>query len=94
MGSFPLMARPTPTPEDFQHEWERRLWQAMQARTPKPWANKELSLAAGLNETFVRDALQLHRMPSIDNVTKLAKVLGVRPAWLAAYDDGEPQGQQ
>lgn len=88
------MARPTPKPE-FKSEWERRLWQAMLAREPA-WTNRELSLAAGLNETFVRDAFQRHRSPSIENVAKLARALGVRAAWLAGWEDdaGDRTGGQ
>jgi len=38
---------------------------------------KSLSLAAGLNESFVRDMLQRNRMPSLDKFARLVGVLGM-----------------
>lgn len=42
---------------------------------------KEVSLAAGLNETYVRDALKRNR-GKLENLRKVAAVLGHSPEWL------------
>lgn len=39
-------------------------------------ALKQISIAADLGETFVRDVLKRGRVPSLENVIVLARVLG------------------
>lgn len=53
---------------------------------------KQLSLAAGLNETYVRDLLKAEKPnPRYFHLKALAVELGVSVAWL---DTGEDQGAQ
>ena len=50
---------------------------------------KQLSLSAGLNETYVRDLLNSEDPnPRLRHVTALAKELGVSVAWLDTGSDG------
>ena len=42
---------------------------------------KEVSLAAGLNETYVRDALKRNR-GKLENLQKIAVALGHPPEWI------------
>lgn len=47
---------------------------------------KSLSLAAGLNESFVRDMLQRKRRPSLDKFSRLVAVLGTTVAEIMGED--------
>jgi len=64
-------------------DWKKKLQDeiARQGRNMK-----EVSLAAKLGETYVRDALMRDRIPKIENRRKLAEALGKEPGWL----DSEP----
>ena len=64
--------------------WKKRLETAMEARG---FSMKSLSLAAGLGETFVRDALKRDRRPTVDKLGKLADALGVPLASLVSDAD-------
>lgn len=58
-------------------EWESRFRQRMEAQGH---TMKSLSLAAGLNESFVRDMLQRKRRPSVEKFSKLVSILGTTVA--------------
>ncbi|MGB3536822.1 MAG: LexA family transcriptional regulator [Mesorhizobium sp.] len=55
-------------------EWEVRFRTLMEDRG---YTMKSLSLAAGLNESFVRDMLNRKRQPGIDKLTRLLAAMGV-----------------
>lgn len=74
VGSVPIMAE----------TWQKRLEDAMRE---KGFSMKSLSIAAGLNETFVRDALKRNRRPSIANFGKLAAKLGTSPGALMGEEE-------
>lgn len=57
----------------MDQKWEKRLRDRIEQ---SGLTMKAASLAAGLNETFVRDILERKRVPSIDKFIKLAGVLG------------------
>lgn len=57
----------------MDQKWEKRLRDRVEQ---SGLTMKAASLAAGLNETFVRDILERKRVPSIDKFAKLAEVLG------------------
>lgn len=66
--------------------WRARLRRALDSEN---WNMKALSLAAGLGETYVRDALKRDRTPGIDKLNALAEALGVPLSELTG-DDAEP----
>ncbi len=55
-------------------QWKKRIEQAIE---DKGTSMKAVSLAAGKNETFVRDMLVRDRAPSIDNFAAVARALGM-----------------
>ncbi|TIQ86454.1 MAG: S24 family peptidase [Mesorhizobium sp.] len=57
----------------MDNEWESRFRERMEAQG---YTMKSLSLAAGLNESFVRDMLQRGRRPSVEKFSKLVGILG------------------
>lgn len=59
--------------------WKERILAAIEA---KGTSMKAVSLAAGMNETFVRDMLKRDRAPAIDNFAAVAKALGMTIAEL------------
>lgn len=75
MGYFPSDCQPTNglCPVAMEPVWIKGIRERMQA---KGFTMKSASLAAGLNETFVRDILERGKIPSIDKFAKLAAVLG------------------
>ena len=66
-------------------DWQKRLTDAIDRKKTNM---KRLSLAAGLEETFVRDALVRGRIPSVDNAMKLCRELGM--SYAAIFGDGQP----
>lgn len=50
---------------------------------------KAASIAAGLNDTFVRDLIRRGRTPGTANLNALAKALGVQTSWLLGEDGSE-----
>lgn len=76
-GQTPTMAEPV---------WKQRLRAYIEN---DPRGMKEISLAAGQGETFVRDILERERVPSIEKFMALAEVLGATVAELTGED--EPQ---
>lgn len=63
--------------------WKSRVRQAL---AEKGLNMKEASLAAGKGETFVRDMLERHREPKIDNFTALARVVDKPISYLLGED--------
>lgn len=55
-------------------QWKKRIEHAIE---DKGTSMKAISLAAGKNETFVRDMLVRDRAPSIDNFAAIARALGM-----------------
>src|SRR4030081_171625 len=55
--------------------WKRRLQEVVAARFDGNM--KAASLRAGLSETFVRDALVRGRVPTVENLAKLAEASGL-----------------
>ncbi|MER8514804.1 S24 family peptidase [Mesorhizobium sp. M1060] len=53
---------------------------------------KSLSLAAGLNESFVRDMLQRKRRPSLDKFSRLVAILGTTVADIMGEDSAGSDG--
>lgn len=60
--------------------WRQRLQRCLEEKTELNM--KGVSLAAGLNETAVRDVLERGRTPSVDNFIAIATAVGVSPSWL------------
>lgn len=58
----------------MDNQWAEHFRQAM---VDRGFTMKSLSLAAKLNESFVRDMLQRKRMPSLDKFARLVSVLGM-----------------
>jgi transcriptional regulator with XRE-family HTH domain len=58
-------------------QWEDRFRERMEAQG---YTMKSLSLAAGLNESFVRDMLQRGRRPSLEKFSRLIAILGTTVA--------------
>lgn len=77
VGNFPRMAKDA---------WKTRLSELMAAKGYKP---RSLSEAAGLNQTFVRDALERDRVPRLTSLRKLAATLGVPVSQLTGDDEVE-----
>lgn len=61
----------------MDNDWESRFRERMEAQG---YNMKSLSLAAGLNESFVRDMLQRKRRPSLDKFSRLVAILGTTVA--------------
>ncbi|RWI60270.1 MAG: helix-turn-helix domain-containing protein [Mesorhizobium sp.] len=67
----------------MDNEWEARFRERMEAQGH---TMKSLSLAAGLNESFVRDMLQRKRRPSVEKFSKLVAILGTTVADIMGED--------
>lgn len=67
------------------YSWRQRLQSIMDERG---LSMKELSLAAGLGETAVRDLLQRKQSPRIDTLQALATALGMSVSQLYEGDEG------
>jgi transcriptional regulator with XRE-family HTH domain len=67
-------------------EWADRFRALMEERG---YTMKSLSLAAGLNESFVRDMLNRQRQPGVDRLTRLLAVMGVT---FTEFMGGEEKG--
>lgn len=52
---------------------------------------KSLSIAAGLNDSYVRDMLMRKRQPTIDKFSRLAEVLRVSVSYLLGEDNNSAQ---
>lgn len=60
-------------------DWRKRLTAELKAQDRDM---KEVSLTAGLGETYVRDALNRGRGGKVENLQKISKALGKPPNWL------------
>lgn len=49
----------------------------IQLRREKGWSQEALALECGLHRTFVAHVERLGRNPSLDNIERMAKALGV-----------------
>lgn len=79
------------TPDDME-PWRKRLAAAVRDSGK---SMKEISLAAGLNQSFVRDALERGRKPKFDNLSALCKVLGTTASFiLTGMNDAAPNDIQ
>jgi phage repressor protein C with HTH and peptisase S24 domain len=69
--------------------WKRRLQEVVAARFEGNM--KAASLRAGLSETFVRDALVRGRVPTVENLTRLAEASGlpVKAFFSEDFTDGQ-----
>ncbi|RWO68949.1 MAG: S24 family peptidase [Mesorhizobium sp.] len=67
----------------MNNEWDARFRERMEAQGH---TMKSLSLAAGLNESFVRDMLQRGRRPSLDKFSRLVAILGTTVAEIMGED--------
>lgn len=66
-------------------EWKRSIAEAINAQG---MSMKEASLAAGLNETFIRDVLKRGKQPSVQNLRKIQSALSI------PKDDAIPLSQR
>ena len=71
----------------MENEWADRFRERMEE---SGFTMKSLSLAAGLNESFVRDMLNRKRQPGVDKLTRLLNVLGMTMAEFTG--EGEATG--
>lgn len=62
-------------------DWRKRLQQELDAQERDM---KEVSAAAGLGETYIRDALKRGRGGKVENLQKIARALGRPDNWLIA----------
>lgn len=69
--------------------WTERLRDEMLANG---FSMKSLSVAAGQNETFVRDILARQKSPSVDKLQCVAKVLGVSVGYLLGETEAKKGG--
>lgn len=65
------------------NEWAGRFRERMEAQG---YNMKSLSLAAGLNESFVRDMLHRQRQPTLDKFSRLVAILGTTVAEIMEED--------